>query len=174
MNISKWILIATLFLISARSHAEDCMSNLPAATRTTVEQDKWTILQPVDLSTGDLQVWKNNHQGQCPGIAFGNFYPKADSSFLVALIQRDAQNNLSEKLLIITQKKDHSETALVVPPTPVTDPFVVWKLPAGHYAGIDGTRASISRESFVFEKINSSAKQFYYQGTTLKSFVISR
>jgi len=49
----------------------------------------------------------------------------------------------------------------------------VWKLPPGHYAGVDGKRASISRDSFVFEKVASSATQFYYQGSKLQSFIIS-
>jgi hypothetical protein len=64
-------------------------------------------------------------------------------------------------------------TEVVVSPFEVTTPFVVWKLPRGHYAGVDGKSAEISRDSFVFEKVASSAKQFYYHGSHLESFVIS-
>jgi hypothetical protein len=147
---------------------------MPDSLKSTVEQDNWTILQPQDLPAADLKVWKNSHPGQCPGVAVGNFFPKADTSFIVALIQVDDQKKLREKVLLLTLKKDRSEAAVAVSALEANSPSVVWKLSPGHYAGIDGTKAAISRDSFVVEKINSSAKQFYYQGTRLQSFVISR
>ncbi len=174
MNLSRWTLIALLLSISAHSRAESCLSGIPDSMKSTVEQDNWAILQPQDLAGGDLKIWKNAHPGQCPGVAVGNFFPKADTSFLVALIQGTDPKNLLEKVLLIAQKKDKSETMVVVSPIQVNSPSVVWKLSPGHYAGIDGTRAAISRDSFVVQTINSSAKQFYYQGTHLQSFVISR
>jgi hypothetical protein len=174
MNLSRWILIALLLSISTHSRAESCLSGIPDSVKSTAEQDNWTILQPQDLTGADLKIWKNAHQGQCPGVTTGNFFPKADASFIVALIQGDDQKNLLEKVVLVTQKKERSETAVVISPMQVNSPSVVWKLPPGHYAGIDGTKAATSRDSFVVEKINSSAKQFYYQGTRLQSFVISR
>jgi hypothetical protein len=147
---------------------------MPGTMKSTVEQDNWTILQPQDLPIGDLKIWKNAHPGQCPGVAVGNFFPKADTSFLVALIQGTDPKNLQEKVLLLNQKKDRSETIVIVSPTLVNTPSVVWKLPPGHYAGIDGTKAAISRDSFVVQTINSTAEQFYYQGSRLRSFVISR
>ena len=147
---------------------------MPDSVRSTVEQDNWTILQPQDLPGADLKIWKNAHPGQCPGVAVGNFFPKADTSFLVALIQGTDPKNVLEKVLLIAQKKDRSDTMVVVSPIQVSSPSVVWKLTSGHYAGIDGTKAAISRDSFVVQMINSSAKQFYYQGTRLQSFLISR
>ena len=174
MNLTKWVLIAIFFSISTHSHAEVCLSGIPDSVRSTVEQDNWTILQPQDLSGDDLKVWKVNHPGQCPGVAVGNFFPKGDSSFIVALIQRDDQKNLLEKFLLVTLKKDRPATGPVVSPAQVTTPSVVWRLPPRRYAGIDGTKASISRDSFVFEKLVGPASQFYYRGTHLKSFVISK
>ena len=174
MNLSKWTLIALLLSISTHSRAESCLSAIPDSVKSTVQQDNWAILQPQDLLGNDLKIWKNAHPGQCPGVAVGNFFPKADTSFLIALIQGTDPNNLLEKVLLVAQKKDRSETMVVVSPIQVNSPSVVWKLSPGHYAGIDGTRAAISRDSFVVQTINSSAKQYYYQGTHLQSFVISR
>jgi hypothetical protein len=174
MNLSKWTLVATLLVTSIHSRAESCLSGMPDSVRSTVEQDNWTILQPQDLPDGDLKIWKIAHPGQCPGVAVGNFFPKADTSFIVALIQVDDQRNLLEKIMLLTQRKDRSETAVVASPTQAKSPSVVWKLPRGHYAGIEGTKAGISRDSFVVQKINSSAEQFYYQDSRLRSFVISR
>lgn len=174
MKPNKWVLVAILLSSAVHSRAESCLNGLSDSVRSTVEQDNWTILQPQDLPDTELKIWKNAHQGQCPGVTTGNFFPKVDTSFVIALIQGDDQKNLLEKVIIVTQKKDRSETAVVVSPTQVKSPSVVWKLLPGHYAGIDGTKAAISRDSFVVEKINSSAKQFYYQGNRLQSFVISR
>lgn len=174
MNLPKWLLIAIFVTISTHARAELCPTDLPESARAAVEQDNWKILQPLDLSIADAKIFRNTHQGQCPGVAVGNFYPKADSSFLVALIQQDNHNNLTEELVLVTMKKGQTETTVAIPPTQVTKPSVVWKLGPGHYAGIDGTRAHITRDSFVYEQIISTAKQFYYDGTHLRSFVISK
>lgn len=171
-NILKFILIVIFFSISTPSQAQDCLSNMPESVKSAIEQDNWKIVQPGDIPQDDWKLWKNTHQGQCPGVAVGNFFPKADSSFIVALIQGDPKN-LLEKLILVTQKKGQTATEVVVSPVQVPGPSVVWKLPPGRYAGVDGTTASISRDSFIYEKIASSAKQFYYQGSNLKSFVIS-
>jgi hypothetical protein len=173
-GLYRYLLIASLVALSTNSHAQTqpCLNDLPESIRSTIEQDNWTILQLQDLAAEDIPVWKVNHPGQCPGVTAGNFYPKAKTSYLVAMIQRD-EKKLTEKLLLVYLKKDKTETHVVVPPTQVPDPSVVWKLHPGHYLGIDG-KASISRESFVFEKLVGPARQYYYQGTTLKSIVLSR
>jgi hypothetical protein len=163
-----------MFLMcSLHLHAEDCLSNLPDSMRSAVERDHWKILSPFDLPSADWKLWKNAHQGQCPGVAVGNFYPKTDTSYIVALIQGDDPKNLLEKVVMLTEKKGQPITEIVVTPTQTTTLSVVWKLPSGHYAGVDGKKAAISRDSFIFEKIASSATQFYYQGTKLQSFIIS-
>jgi len=173
MNRIKLILIAIFISVSAHAWAQDCLSGLSESLKSSVEQDNWKIVQPGDVPQDDWKLWKNTHQGQCPGVAVGNFFPKADSSFVVALIQEGDQKRLLEKLVLVTLKKDVPATEVVVSPFEVTTPFVVWKLPRGHYAGVDGKSAEISRDSFVFEKVASSAKQFYYHGSHLESFVIS-
>ena len=169
----KLILAAVVVSIATHAHAADCLSNLPDSLRSTVEQDGWKILSPFDLPSEDWKLWKNAHQGQCPGVAVGNFYPKTDSSYIVALIQGNDPKSLLEKVVMVTEKKGQPITEIVINPAQATTLSVVWKLSAGHYAGVDGTKASISRDSFISEKIASSAKQFYYQGTRLQSFVIS-
>jgi len=179
MSLYQGILLAIVISLSAHARAEDCLNGLPQSVRSTVEQDNWTILQPQDLAGNDLQVWKVNHPGDCPGVTSGDFYPKGKPAFLVALIQHDQtqgsdQKNLLEKLALVYLKKDQPITEVVVPSDPVAAPLVVWKIRPGHYLGIDGTKASISRDSFIYERPAGPARQFYYDGTRLKSFVISR
>jgi hypothetical protein len=173
MNPARWILIAVLLSVSAYARAEDCLSGLPDSLKSSVEQDHWKILSPFDIPSADWKLWKNAHQGQCPGVAVGNFFPKTDSSFIVALIQGDDPKNMLEKVVLLTEKKGQPITEIVVNPMQVASPALVWKLPPGHYAGVDGKRAVISRDSFIFEKVASSATQFYYQGSKLQSFIIS-
>jgi len=172
-NLLRAILIATLLSVSAHARAEDCLSGLPDSLRSSVEQDHWKILSPFDIPTDDWKLWKNAHQGQCPGVAVGNFFPKTNSSFVVALIQGDDPKNLLEKVVLLTEKKGQPITEIVVNPMQVAAPSVVWRLAPGHYAGVDGTRVNLSRDSFVYEKIASTAKQFYYKGSHLDSFPIS-
>jgi hypothetical protein len=131
-------------------------------------------VQPQDLSGNDPQIFKVNHPGECPGVSVGNFYPKGKSSFLVALIQKGDQKNQLEKLTLVFFKKNLPTTETVVLPTQVVDPYVVWKLRPGHYQDLYGKKTTISRESFVYEKLVGPATQLYYDGTHLKSFVISR
>ena len=170
--VAKSILAAIFFSASTHLQAQDCLSGLSDSLRSTVEQDNWKIVQPGDVPQADWKLWKNAHQGQCPGVAVGNFGPKADSSFVIALIQGDEKNML-EQVLFVTTKKGQSATAVVVSPAHVTTPYVVWRIAPGHYAGVDGTTASISRDSFVYENVASTAKQFYYKGKGFESFTIS-
>jgi hypothetical protein len=172
-TVTKFILAAICFSVPANLSAQDCLSGMPDSLRSAVEQGNWKIVQAGDIPQDDWKLWKNAHQGQCPGVAVGNFFPKADSSYVVALIREDDQKKLLEQVLLITLKKGQPATAVVISPIAVTGPSVVWKLSPGRYAGVDGTTASISRDSFIYEKVASSAKQFYYQGSNLKSFVIS-
>src|SRR5271167_4752275 len=126
------LLLAALFLtISTHSLAEDCLSNLPPSLKSAVEQDNWKILSPFDLPNADWKLWKNAHQGQCPGVAVGNFYPKTKSSYVVALIQGDDPKNLLEKLVLVTEKKDQPITEIIVNPVQAATLSVVWKLPQG-------------------------------------------
>jgi hypothetical protein len=167
------LLLAALFLtISTHSRAEDCLSNLPADLKSAVEQDNWKILSPFDLPTTDWKLWKNAHQGRCPGVAVGGFTSKKDS-YVIALIQGDDPKNLLEKLVFVTTKKGEPITEIIAPPTQAATLSVVWKLPPGHYAGVDGSKAGISRDSFVYEKVASSARQFYFEGSHIQSFPIS-
>jgi hypothetical protein len=173
-TLSKWILVAIFISISTHLHAQDCLSDMPQPLRSTIERNNWTIVQLQDLSERDLRVWKDRHPGECPGIAAGNFSPNAKASFIVALIQRDDQKNLLEEVLLVTQKKNQPITEIAITTMAIATPYVVWKLPKGRYLGIDGTKASISRNSFVYEKLIGPASQYYYDGSHLKSFVLSR
>jgi hypothetical protein len=170
------LLLAAFVTLAPAAVAQSsvCLSAIPDYLRITVEQENWKILQPQDLTVRDLPVWKANHAGQCPGIASGNFYPKAQSSYIIALIRRDGERVEEQTLLLTLDKKNRTETSVIIPPAAVNAIAVVWKLSRGRWRGIDGTIASISQDSFVSEQIISTATQYYYDGKHLKSFPLSR
>jgi hypothetical protein len=170
------LLLAALLTLApaAVSQSPVCTSAMPDYLRITIEQDNWKILQPQDLTVRDLPIWKVNHVGQCPGIASGDFYPTAQASYVIALIRRDGERVEEQTLLLTLDKKNRAETSVIIPPAAVNAIAVVWKLPRGHWRGIDGTIASISHDSFVSEQIISTATQYYYDGKHLKSFPLSR
>ena len=175
-NLPKLLLAVLCLGICTHAQAADCLSNLPDALKSAVEQENWKILSPFDLPSEDWKLWKNAHQGQCPGVTVGNFSPKASSktgSWVVALIQGDDPKNQLEQLVLVTTKKGQPITEIIAPPTQATTLAVVWRLPPGHYVGIDGTTAGISRDSIIYEKVASSARQFYYHGSQIQSFPIS-
>jgi hypothetical protein len=174
-TLPSLILIAALFSFPARLHAQaqECLSGLPDAIKSIVEQDHWKIVSPYDIPSDDWKLWKNAHQGQCPGVAVGNFTSK-EPSYVVALTLGDDPKNLLEKVMFISMKKGQPLSEIVVSPAQVPTPYVVWKLPPGHYAAVDGNHASISKDSFVYEKIAGSATQFYRQGNKFDSLLISR
>lgn len=176
MNLTRWATIAMFSALPAccLAQSKSCLNVMPEPVRSAVEQDNWKVLQPQDLAANDLSIWKGNHPGECPGVAAGNFHPKADSSYVVALVKQDEQKHQLERTVIVTLKKDRIRTEDVIPAAPVTTLAVVWKLPPGHWRGLYGNKAAIKRDSFVSEQIVSAATQYYYDGSHLKSFVISR
>ncbi|MEI9979655.1 MAG: hypothetical protein WDN23_11790 [Edaphobacter sp.] len=173
INNTHLLLAALCLAISTPARAQDCLSNLPPSLKSAVEQDNWKILSPFDVPSVDWKLWKNAHQDQCPGVAVGNFYPKTKSSYVVALIQGDDPKNLIEKVVLVAEKKDQTIVETIVPPAQTTTPALVWRLPPGHYASIDGTQAGISRDSIVYEKVAATARQFYYHDGHVQSFPIS-
>lgn len=165
MSISKWILINALLAATTQLPAQTCLSGMPESLRSAVEQDKWTIVQPRDLSESELLLWKSDHPGQCPGVATGT--SRTNQYFIVALIHPDGPNDLLEKVLLVTRKNSHPVTRLAVPMTTVRTPHVVW-LQKDSYLGID---VIASRDSFVFERVSGPASQPIYQGSHIKSLV---
>ncbi len=172
MSFYKQILIATALLASTIAHAQTCNHVLPDSLRATVELGDWSIVHPEDLSESDLHFWKNGHPGLCPGVASGNFRHNSNPTYVIALIQKSGPD-VFEKVLVVTIKKNKMNTEIAVPPTQVPTPYVVWSLPKHRYLGVDGSKVYIPQDSFAYEKLVGTSRQFYYDGSHLKSFLMS-
>ena len=165
MSISRMILIGSLLTASTHLPAQTCLSGMPASLQSVVEQDKWTIVQPQDLSESDLILWKTDHPGQCPGVAAGNPSSQTDRYFIVALIHPDGPKNILEKVVYVTTKNNRPVIKEAVSMWAVSTPRVVW-FQKGRYLD-----AAATRDSFVFEKISAPATQTAYQASPIKSFL---
>jgi hypothetical protein len=166
MSISQWILINALLAASAHVSAQTCLSGMPESLRSAVEQDKWTIVQPRDLSESDLGLWNSDHPGQCPGVAAGNLSSRANRYYIVALIHPDGPNSLLEQVLLVTRKKNRPVTEEAVSLRIVTTPHVVW-LQKDHYF----RDITASRDSFIYERVSGPASQLIIQDSQIKSFL---
>jgi hypothetical protein len=172
MSLHNRILVATALLASSFAHAQSCQKALPEPVRASVEQYNWTIVHPEDLTESDLRSWKNSHPGLCPGVATGNFHHNSNPTYVIALIQKSGPD-IFEKVLVLTVKKQAANIEIVVPPTNVPNPFVVWTLPSRRYLGVDGANVNIPQDSFAYEQLVGASRQYYYDGSQLKSFQMS-
>jgi hypothetical protein len=79
------------------------------------------------------------------------------------LLQNDTEGNLLQQLIVwLPTGKGFSKNRLVRPEPVVASPFVVWVTPPGRSRKWDGSAAvNITHESFVYEKMEAVAWQFY-------------
>jgi hypothetical protein len=159
------ILITAVLAASTQLPAQTCLSGMPESLRSAVEQDKWTIVQPQDLSESDLILWKTDHPGQCPGVASGNPSSKTDQYFIVALIHPDGPKNILEKVVYVTRKNNRPVAREAVSMWAVSTPRVVW-LQKGRYLDV-----AASRDSFVYERVSAPASQLIIQDSQIKAFL---
>jgi hypothetical protein len=117
-----------------------------------------------DLPNDDQDLWKRGHAESCPGIAAGKIASGDRYAYAVALLKNDADGKLLEQFVVWLWAGDHFSAVVLVRPTEVVGgPFVVWRVPPGRSAGVDRRRpVSIAHDSFIYEKMEAIATQFYY------------
>ncbi len=156
--VVKVILLMALSLSAAFG---DCNSALP---REVVAPVGWRVLDLTDLAQDDRQMWEHVHAGRCPGVAVGRFASGSRDSYAVALLKNGTGRELLQQLIVWLWAEGHfSAITLVGPRAIVAGPFVVWMTPPGKAFGIDGKRPiRIVHDSFVYEKMEAVATQYYY------------
>lgn len=94
------------------------------------------------------------------------------TSYAVALIRVQASGQLQEQLIVLSPDGDSFSSAVIAGPTTVTSPFVTWKASPGAFKTVDQSRTiQIARDSFIYEKMEAYAKQYYYADGRLRSIV---
>jgi len=173
MTTSKALWLLLLIGLSNVCYGENCISQLPDVAREVVSGlHEWQIVKLADLPADDQQLWQTSHNGSCPGVVAGNFTGGARLSYAVAMIRNQPSGQILEQLLMLVPEGNSFKPTIVVKPTSVVSPFVVWKVTPGTYKAVDQDRSvKLSHDSFVYEKMETYATQYYYEKGRLRSIV---
>jgi hypothetical protein len=138
-----------------------CDSLLP---KDVVIPSGWRVVTLADLPNDDRDLWQREHTGRCPGVAAGRLVSGDRYSYAVALLKEDANGGLFQQLVVWLWAGGHLSSTVLVGPTPVVaGPFVVWMAPPGKSVGVDGQPpVMFAHDSFIYEKMEAIATQFYY------------
>jgi hypothetical protein len=88
------------------------------------------------------------------------------------MIRKEPSGKYVEQLVLLVAKGEMFTRLTVVSSKSVISPFVVWTVPPGKYRGVDQhTSVSVPHDSFVYEKMEAFATQYYYADGHLHSLV---
>ena len=166
MTLARICLLTSVFLKIALG--ADCSSVLP---KQIILPSGWRAVTLEDLPTDDRELWQRHHRGKCPGIAVADTAGTGQKSCAIALLQNDADGKLQQQLMVwLRTGTGFAKTVLARPNPVVAGPFVVWTTPPGKSRAWDaGQPVDITHESFVYEKIEAVAWQFYLLNGTFHS-----
>jgi hypothetical protein len=176
MNYFVFTLMAALLLMGSPSRAQGCadslMRSIPAGIISGLPG--WSVVTVRDLPNDDKKLWATAHGDRCPGIAVGNFTGDRKPSYAVAFIRKAPSGQLFEQLVLFAAYGPGRYRVVAVRPTEVVSPFVVWVAPPGTYSGVEqGGNIKIANDSFVYEKLEAFATQYYLDRGRLRSLVSS-
>ncbi len=176
MRIRKVCALLCMPLLGATAQGRDCTA-LPTAARVALApelQQGWRIVATADLPSDDRALWHQYHPGQCPGVATGHFSNSDDVAYSIALLHSSSAGQYTEELLLLVPIRASYSLKTVVSRTRVVSPFVVWKLPPGRYKALYTKSAVfIPLDSFVYEKMEATATQYFMRDGHLRSILIS-
>jgi|SRR5579864_6753224 len=173
MKASGVLVLVFLSFTSCVCHADECGSLIPEPGRKLISgAHEWKIVEGKDLPEDDAGMWASAHTGKCPGIAVGDFTGGHTPSYAIAMIRKEPSGKYVEQLVLLITRNGVFSRLIVVSPTSVVSPFVVWTVPPGKYKGADQhTIVSVPHESFVYEKMEAFATQYYYTDGRLHSLI---
>jgi hypothetical protein len=173
MRVSRVLLLMFLSFASRFCRADECASLIPEPGRKLVsDAHEWKILDLKDLPADDASIWAGAHSGQCPGVAVGDFTGGHTPSYAIAMIRKEPSGKYVEQLVLLVARGETFTRLTVASSKSVISPFVVWTLPPGKYRGVDQhASVSVPHDSFVYEKMEAFATQYYYADGRLHSLV---
>jgi len=172
MKSVKMLCSLILVPLATTCYGQNCASLLPDKAREAISDlHEWKVVKLTDLPADDQKLWENSHNGQCPGVAAGNF-SEDKLSYAVALVRSQPSGALQEQLIVLLPEANSFRRTVVVKPTTVVGPFVIWRVPPGKYQGVDNAgTVQIAHDSFIYEKMEAYARQYYYDAGHLRSIV---
>lgn len=161
-------------LVRAQSTAE-CDNELPPQARKAVasKMKHWKVLTAADLAAEDREIWENEYEEQCPGIAAGRFGPGQSRAYAVMVV-RSRNGALNEALVLVVERNGRFEVTTLFASQRVARPSVVRKLPRGSYTSARGeSEIDAAFEVIASEAIEAGVTIYYWSGNKYRSLVIS-
>ena len=171
--MSKVLCLLLLIGLDGMCYGDDCLSQLPPMAREAISGlEGWHLVKLTDLPPDDQKLWQTSHSERCPGVAAGNFTGGGQLSYAIAVIRNQPSGQILEQLIALVPHGNLFKRTVVVQPMSVVSPVVVWKVKPGKYKGVDQDKPiQISHDSFVYEKMEAYATQYYYDKGSLRSIV---
>jgi len=134
---------------------------------------RWKVLTAAELAADDREIWENEYEEQCPGVAAGQFGPRQSQAYAVMLI-RSRNGALYEALVLTAERNGRYEVTTLLGSQKVARPSVVRKLPRGSYSSAKGdTEIEAAYEVIASEAIEAGVTIYYWSGNKYRSLVIS-
>jgi hypothetical protein len=171
--ISRALVLMFLSFAGCVCRADECASLIPEPGRKVISDAReWKVLDLKDLPSDDASIWVSAHGGRCPGVAVGDFTGSPTPSYAIAMVRKEPSGKYFEQLILLVAKGKMFRRLTVVSPRRVVSPLVVWTVPPGKYRGVDQhTSLSLRHDSFVYEKMEAFATQYYYGDGRLHSLI---
>jgi hypothetical protein len=131
-------------------------------------QPGWEIESIADLAPDDQSLWQKYHPDTCPGLAHADLHGNGDTSYALVL-----EKNKQTRLIILLN--DHGKLQqTLVGSGPTKSRYVVHSaMPGTTYEFETRKRYDLKQQSFVFEIMEASAEQYYWQDGKLNLVLIT-
>jgi len=156
------------------SASSSCDNELPAQAKkaVTAKLKHWKVVTLADLAADDREIWEDEYEEKCPGIAAGQFAPKQSRSWAVTLI-RSSRGSLYQTLVLVTEKNQRYQVTTLSGSRKVARPSIVRRLPAGSYSSPQGeTEIDAAFDVIAYETIEAGT-MIYYWSNKYRSLIIS-
>ncbi len=137
------------------------------------QQGNWKVLEIEDLANDDKLLWEKYHRGQCPGLAEGMLDGSGARYFGIALLRNNAVGK-QEKLVLLKTGRAGISVKTLVKSESIALPHVTWRASPGRYLDYNtGRYVDIKFDSIIYEEMEASSTQFYFDKNAILSLVAS-
>jgi hypothetical protein len=172
MKMLQWrahLLLAALSICACEQAAAQCDAGNHDVGAYLHAHSELSVVTLSDLPEDDQALWKKAHGDSCPGMVAVDLDGTGRRSFALALLQRVNGKNV-EQLVMLTGAASN----VLVEPTDVISPFVVWRANPGRFPNLlTGADVHIPHESIVYEKIEATSTLFYRSHGKIRSLLAS-
>jgi hypothetical protein len=159
---------------AAKADACDAI-RLPAEIRAHLDHEfsNWRVVTSNLLGADDRQIWIENFNAECPGLAVGRFRGKK-LDFAVNLIRRSG-SSLEQQIVLFETTAKGFRTVILAPPSRVDIVSVIRKFAPGRYTSPDSEESVDVRccDTIGVSEIEANTVVYYWNGKRFQQIVTS-